>query len=161
MKKILFFVALLSFTASNSQINNLKELLNVSQLSLESLTEELQSNGWSIERPTEKYSDDGKKIIGTYSFTFNPKKQLLRRIITMNTYDGSSIHTTNLIIKEKELFSIIIKNLPQNGYSLVKKNGNESLYNNGRNLIMLTENYSQKTLGIGVYKISIILNGVE
>ena len=79
----------------------------------------------------------------------------------MDTNDGTSVHTTNLIIKDKELFNLMVKNLPQNGYSLIKKSGNESLYNDGRNAILLTENYSQNTLGIGVYKISIILNALE
>ncbi|AWM14746.1 hypothetical protein DI487_13350 [Flavobacterium sediminis] len=161
MKKLLLFIAFLCFSTSNAQINNLKELLIASELSLESLTEELQYDGWSIERPTEKFKDNGRKVVGTYSFTFTQKKQLLRRIIIMDTSDGTTFQNTKLIIKDKTLYNLIVKNLPQNGYSLIKKNGNESLYNDGRNAIMLTENYSQKTLGTGVYEISILLNAIE
>ena len=159
MKKIIATILLIFyFGSASSQINNLSDFLEVSNLSLYELTENLQYT-WTIIKPTEKASADKSKIVGTYSFTNESNtKQILQRIITMEVQSGRKIEVTNLIFNDSELSKSIIKNLTYKGFSLKGKQGNETMYEDGNSILVIYNNYSEKTLGKGYYKLTILRN---
>lgn len=161
MKKIILTIALiLYFGNANSQINNLSDLLQVSSLSVYGLTENLQYT-WEILKPTEKYSEDGKKITGTYPFTYkknNGQNQIIFRYVTMFTHSNSeNIELTKFVCNDLELLKRILKNLPYKGFELKGKQDGASLYEDGNHMItiQLVSNKNQK-LPKGCYSIAVV-----
>lgn len=160
MKKIILALFILSFGTAKSQINNLSDLLEVSDLSVYGLTENLQ-NIWEISRPTETFSKNGKSIIGRYTYTYSEsgKKQVLQRIITTAVdYDYKS-ERTDFICNDKEILNRIIKNLPSRGFEIKNKEPHKTIYHDGNNMIGITdENYLEEPVAKGYYKISVFLH---
>lgn len=153
-KAILTITLILCFVNANSQINNLRDFLEVSELSVYGLTANLQYN-WKVEMPTENYSSDNTKVIGKYSFTNENSNQKLQRIVITDVSTGNTIENTNLICNDLALLNRITKNLAYNGFNLKSKQENKTTYDDGNYIFIIQHNYSQKQFGKGYYKLSI------
>lgn len=121
MKKLFIIIVFILLTLNaNSQINNLKDFLEVSELNVYGLTAYLQYN-WKVEMPTEGYSSDNNKIIGKYSFINENSNQTLQRIVIMDNSSGNTTEKKYLICNDLKLLSRITKNLIYKGFELQSK----------------------------------------
>ncbi|KQB41997.1 hypothetical protein RCH33_1338 [Flavobacterium daejeonense] len=156
MKKTFLLLIVLYCQNMTAQIKNLSDYLEVSNLSVYGLTDYLQYS-WKIAPPKEKVSSDRSKVIGTYTFTNETNtKQVLQRVITMEISSGIKTETTNLICKDFELLKKITKNLIYNGFELKGKQSNQTMYDDGNRILVIYNDFSEKTLGKGYYKLSLL-----
>lgn len=157
MRKILFLViASISFNYSTAQVNNLQDLLELSELSVYGLTEYLQSS-WTISRPNQMFIDNKTKVIERYTYVYNHdgRDQILARSITVGQNDDFRLEATDFVSNEKELLLRIKKNLPYQGYELTNK-GRVQIYNNGNQTISIQEGATEeRLLAKGYYSILI------
>jgi hypothetical protein len=164
MKKLFLILTLFYFSTSNGQINNLKDLLHVAELPMDSLIQELQYNGWSVEQPSETYSKDNSTVTGKYPFIYstNNKKQTLQRVIVMHTSSGYKRARTILICNDKTLLNSIIKNLSYQGFELKQSKPHYTVYHDGNRTFGITDDaYTDDPAPKGCYKLTVFSNAVN
>ncbi|MFE3849211.1 hypothetical protein ACFX5D_14675 [Flavobacterium sp. LB3P45] len=163
MKKILLTIAItLYFGNANSQINNLSDLLQVSELSVFGLTENLQHT-WEISKPFEGYSKDKKKIINRYTYSYfkDKRNQILHRNITVGLETDYRSEITEFVCNDLELQKLILKNLPYQGFELKEKKGDKSVYEDGNRKVTIDSNQLTTGLAKGYYLVSVELNYIQ
>ena len=144
-KKLLVgILMLLSVTNLRGQVNNLKDLLELSRLSVYSLNNDLQYT-WKVSRPSQFFIDNKSKVTERYSFTYikNGRNQVLTRAITVGVNDDFRYEVVDFISNEAELLKRIKKNLPYQGYDLIDK-GDFLIYSDGRTTISILEKATEE-----------------
>lgn len=161
MKRTLYIV-LISFSfifKCNSQINNLKDLLEISELNVEEMVSELQYT-WKLNPPIQDTSEKGF-VTERYTFSYNQdnKKQILKKCGKMDLETSQTIWLTNFISNDKNLLSRITKNLTYQGFELKGKLKSNSMYEDGNRIVTIqTESDNDYKLPIGCYSINVIVN---
>ncbi|EKT2070060.1 hypothetical protein O8E88_001875 [Flavobacterium psychrophilum] len=161
MKRIIFttILALFITVKGTSQINNLKDLLEISELNVEETIEELQ-NTWKLNPPIQDTSEKGF-ITERHIFSYNQdnKKQILKKCGKMDLQTSQTIWLTNFVSNDKNLLSRITKNLTFQGFELKGKLKSNSMYEDGNRIVTLqTESDNDYKLPIGCYSINVIVN---
>lgn len=161
MKRIIFtsILALFITVKGTSQINNLKDLLGISELNVEETFEELQ-NTWKLNPPIQDTSEKGFITERhTFSFNLDNKKQVLKKCGRMDLETNKTIWLTNFISNDKDLLSRITKNLTYQGFELNGKLKSNSMYEDGNRIVTIqTESDNDYKLPIGCYSINVIVN---
>lgn len=160
MKKIILTIALIFYFGNvNSQINNLSDLLLISELSVYGLTENLQHT-WEINKPYERYSADKKKIINRYTYSYfkGGRNQILYRNITVEIETDYKSMITEFVCNDLELQKIIIKNLTYQGFELKEEKEDKSVYEDKNRKVIIDSNQLTTGLAKGYYLVSIELN---
>lgn len=161
MKKIIFTLVFLicSMTNCNSQINNLKDLLEISELNVEELVSELQGI-WKLNNPEQDTSEKGF-ITERYIFSYNRdnKKQVLKKCGRMDLLSSQTMWLTNFISNDKELLNRITKNLVYQGFELKGRLKSNSMYEDGNRIVTIqTESDDNYKLPNGCYSIIVIVD---
>lgn len=161
MKKIIFTLVFLicGITNCNSQINNLKDLLEISELNVEEMVSELQGI-WKLNPPVQDTSEKGF-ITERYIFSYNRdnKKQVLKKCGRMDMSTSQTIWLTNFVSNDKELLNRITKNLVYQGFELKGKMKSNSMYEDGNRIVTIqTESDVDYKLPNGCYSINVIVN---
>ena len=161
MKKIIFALVFLicGITNCNSQINNLKDLLEISELTVEEMVIELQGI-WKLNTPEQDTSEKGF-ITERYIFSYNRenKKQVLKKCGKMDLLSSQTMWLTNFISDDKELLNRITKNLVYQGFELKVKSKSNSLYEDGNRIVTIqTESDDNYKLPNGCYSIIVIVD---
>lgn len=165
MKKIIFALVFLicGITNCNSQINNLKDLLEISELTVEEMVENLQYT-WNTKPPYQEFFDNNKLVKEYIIFDYKgerekgDRKQTLKRVTIGNISNGEKIHTTEFISNEKYVFNRIKNNLKNWGSELQAQGKIISLYSDGNLLLKIqTESYKDTKLPNGYYSIQILI----
>ena len=155
MNKLFFLLTFLYFSNSFAQVNNLKDLLSLSDLSVYELTSQLQQT-WTVGRPTEELTEDKKNAIGRYTFSYfkNDKNQVLQRQINTNLQLNYSRERTNFICNDANLLKLITKNLPYEGFELKQNKPHYIVYHDGnRMLAIIDDGNPEYTLSKGYYMV--------
>ena len=142
-----------------SQINNLKELLEISELNVEETVEELQ-NTWKLNPPIQDTSEKGFVTERhTFSFNLDNKKQVLKKCGRMDLETSQTMWLTNFVSNDKDLLGRITKNLTFQGFELKGKLKSNSMYEDGNRIVTIqTESDNDYKLPIGCYSINVIVN---
>ena len=161
MKKIIFTLVFLicGMTNCNSQINNLKDLLEISELNVEEMVSELQGI-WKLNNPEQDTSEKGF-ITERYIFSYNRdnKKQVLKKCGRMDLLSSQTMWLTNFISNDKELLNRITKNLVYQGFELKVKSKSNSMYEDGNRIVTIqTESDDNYKLPNGCYSIIVIVD---
>lgn len=161
MKKIIFALVFLicGITNCNSQINNLKDLLEISELTVEEMVSELQGI-WKLNTPEQDTSEKGF-ITERYIFSYNRenKKQVLKKCGKMDLLSNQTMWLTNFISDDKELLNRITKNLVYQGFELKVKSKSNSMYEDGNRIVTIqTESDDNYKLPNGCYSIIVIVD---
>ena len=161
MKKIIFALVFLicGITNCNSQINNIKDLLEISELTVEEMVIELQGI-WKLNTPEQDTSEKGF-ITERYIFSYNRenKKQVLKKCGKMDLLSNQTMWLTNFISDDKELLNRITKNLVYQGFELKVKSKSNSLYEDGNRIVTIqTESDDNYKLPNGCYSIIVIVD---
>lgn len=161
MKRIIFTVILVFFciVKGNAQVNNLSDLLNISELSVEGMINYNQYI-WEIKPPIQDTSEKGY-ITERYPFVYNRdgKKQILKKCGRKELNTGRTLWLTNFISNDIELLKRITKNLVYEGFELKGKLKSNSLYEDGnRTIAIQTQSDEDMKLPKGCYSINVILN---
>ena len=161
MKKIYLITTLLLSLNSYCQVNNLKDLLYLSQLTNYGLIETLQGR-WELVRPTEKTVNEGEQkiIIGVYPYVYKGDEinQTIKRQINLLVGTSIRIEKTEFICNDKELYNRILKNLPNEGFYLKQKKPHSLFYHDGNFGIGVTDDaYKDAPLKQGYYMITIFM----
>lgn len=156
MKKFfLTAIAVFSVCLANAQINNLKDLIIVSNLSPYGLVERLQGK-WEIHQPGQELSEGNRVATEIYTFSYNKgnKKQILQRTVKGNLISGIKREATGFISNDLELYKLITSNLKYQGFVLKEKNqkSDVSMYSDGNVFIIVNPKFSIKK---GLYKITV------
>lgn len=149
-------LTLLSITNLSAQVNNLKDLLQLSELSVYGLNDYLQYT-WTVSRPGQFYIDNKTKVTERYSFVYNKdgRDQVLTRAITVGVNDDFRYEVMDFMSNEVELLRRIKQNLPYQGYALIEK-GDFLIYNDGNTTISILEKATEEiALNKGYYLIMI------
>jgi hypothetical protein len=135
----------------NASINNLKDLLTVSELSLKEMVAVLQYT-WDIKPPVQDTSEKGY-VTERYIFTYdkNGKKQILKRCGRMDMNTGRTLWLTNFISDDLDLLNKITTNLKYQGFELTGKQNSQYMYEDGNRMVMIKN-------GKKVYEINVVLN---
>lgn len=161
MKRIIFTTLLVffSFVKGTSQINNLKDLLEISELNVEETVSELQYT-WKLNPPIQDTSEKGFVTERhTFSFNLDNKKQVLKKCGRMNLETSQTMWLTNFVSNDKDLLSRITKNLTYQGFELKGKLKSNSMYEDGNRIVSIqTESDNDYKLPIGFYSINVIVN---
>lgn len=148
MKKRLLVVilTLLSITKLSARVNNLKDLLELSELSVYGLNDQLQYT-WTVSRPGQFYIDNKTKITERYSFVYikDGRDQVLTRAITVGVNDDFRYEVMDFMSNEAELLQRIKKNLPYQGYELIDK-GDHLIYSDENTTISILEKATEEIL---------------
>lgn len=142
----------------NKSINNLKDLLAISELTLKDMVLELQYT-WKVHPPQEDFSEKGY-ITERYIFSYNrnAKKQILKKCGRMDLSTRRSIWLTNFQSNDLELLNRIIKNLPYQGFELKNKQKSNSMYEDGNRIIIIqTQSDLENDLPKGSFSINVIV----
>lgn len=163
MKKIIFALVFLicGITNCNSQINNLKDLLEISELNVEEVVSELQGI-WKLNNPEQDTSEKGF-ITERYIFSYNQdnKKQVLKKCGRMDLLSSQTMWLTNFISDDKELLNRITKNLVYQGFELKVKSKSNSMYEDGNRIVTIqTESDDNYKLPNGCYSIIVIVDKI-
>ena len=161
MKKIIFTLVFLicGMTNCNSQINNLKDLLEISELNVEELVSELQGI-WKLNNPEQDTSEKGF-ITERYIFSYNRdnKKQVLKKCGRMDLLSSQTMWLTNFISNDKELLNRITKNLVYQGFELKGRLKSNSMYEDGNRIVTIqTESDDDYKLPKNCYSIIVIVD---
>lgn len=161
MKKIIFTLVFLicGMTNCNSQINNLKDLLEISELNVEELVSELQGI-WKLNNPEQDTSEKGF-ITERYIFSYNRdnKKQVLKKCGRMDLLSSQTMWLTNFISNDKELLNRITKNLVYQGFELKGRLKSNSMYEDGNRIVTIqTESDDDYKLPKDCYSIIVIVD---
>lgn len=161
MKRIIFTTLLVFFSIAKgtSQINNLKDLLEISELNVEETIEELQ-NTWKLKPPIQDTSEKGFVTERhTFSFNLSNKKQVLKKCGRMDLETSQTIWLTNFVSNDKDLLSRITKNLTYQGFELKGKLKSNSMYEDGNRIVTIqTESDKDYKLPTGCYSINVIVD---
>ena len=161
MKRIIFITILALFISvkGTSQINNLKDLLEISELNVEETVEELQ-NTWKLNPPIQDTSEKGFVTERhTFSFNLDNKKQVLKKCGRMDLETSQTMWLTNFVSNDKDLLSRITKNLTYQGFELKEKLKSNSMYEDGNRIVTIqTESDNDYKLPIDCYSINVIVN---
>lgn len=161
MKRIIFtsILALFITVKGTSQINNLKDLLGISELNIEETVAELQ-NTWKLNPPIQDTSEKGfvtERHI--FSFNLDNKKQVLKKCGRMDLETSQTMWLTNFVSNDKDLLSRITKNLTYQGFELKGKLKSNSMYEDGNRIVTIqTESDKDYKLPIGCYSINVIVD---
>ena len=161
MKKIIFTLVFLicGMTNCNSQINNLKDLLEISELNVEEMVSELQGI-WKLNNPEQDTSEKGF-ITERYIFSYNRdnKKQVLKKCGRMDLLSSQTMWLTNFISNDKELLNRITKNLVYQGFELKGRLKSNSMYEDGNRIVTIqTESDDNYKLPKDKYSIIVIVD---
>lgn len=161
MKKIIFTLVFLicGMTNCNSQINNLKDLLEISELNVEEMVSELQGI-WKLNNPEQDTSEKGF-ITERYIFSYNRnnKNQVLKKCGRMDLLSSQTMWLTNFISNDKELLNRITKNLVYQGFELKVKSKSNSMYEDGNRIVTIqTESDDDYKLPKDCYSIIVIVD---
>ncbi|MCL9768886.1 energy transducer TonB [Flavobacterium sp. HXWNR69] len=161
MKKIIFTLVFLicGMTNCNSQINNLKDLLEISELNVEEMVSELQGI-WKLNNPEQDTSEKGF-ITERYIFSYNRdnKKQVLKKCGRMDLLSSQTMWLTNFISNDKELLNRITKNLVYQGFELKGRLKSNSMYEDGNRIVTIqTESDDDYKLPKDCYSIIVIVD---
>lgn len=161
MKKIIFTLVFLicGMTNCNSQINNLKDLLEISELNVEEMVSELQGI-WKLNNPEQDTSEKGF-ITERYIFSYNRdnKNQVLKKCGRMDLLSSQTMWLTNFISNDKELLNRITKNLVYQGFELKVKSKSNSMYEDGNRIVTIqTEFDDDYKLPKDCYSIIVIVD---
>ena len=161
MKKIIFTLVFLicGMTNCNSQINNLKDLLEISELNVEEMVSELQGI-WKLNNPEQDTSEKGF-ITERYIFSYNRdnKKQVLKKCGRMDLLSSQTMWLTNFISNDKELLNRITKNLVYQGFELKGRLKSNSMYEDGNRIVTIqTEPDDDYKLPKDCYSIIVIVD---
>ena len=166
IKKRLLFVNLIFLFAivnGTAQINNLSDLIKVSDLSVYEMIEKLQYT-WDIKTPSQEFLDNNR--LGKESMSFDYKgerekgdrNQVLKRITIGNFSNGEQFYLTELISNEKDVFNRIKNNLKNLGFELQSQGEIMSMYSDGNLLLKIqTESYGETKLPNGFYSVQILI----
>lgn len=159
-KMLLALMGMLLTLQSYSQINNFSDLMEVSNLSLQEMVSEMQYT-WQVLNPEQDTSEKGF-VTERYKFAYNKNntKQIVQRSCRMELATSLTGCITNFICSDVVLLNRIIKNLEYNGYELKGKQGNQSMYEDGNNIIMIDTNFKNVN-GVKVYNISVVLGATD
>lgn len=160
MKKLLLILTLFYFSISNAQINNLKDLLAVSELSVYELTDYLQYS-WTVSRPTEEFTEDKQNVIERYTFSYykDNKNQVLQRQINLNLKLDFSRERTNFICNDINLLQQIKTNLPYEGFQLKQNKPHYIVYHDGNRMVaIIGDGNPDYTLSKGYYMVVVFAN---
>lgn len=159
MRRTIFLITvLLSFVDGKSQVNNWADLLQISELSVEGLTENLQGI-WELKQPTEKISEDRKRVVGTYTYVLANRKQTIKRVITNSLTMNYRTEATYFICNDAELLKRITKTLPYQGYELRQNKPHKKVYHDGNNMVGIEDASTDSvTLQKGYYLISVFIH---
>lgn len=152
---LIFFL----YLGGNAQVNNLTDLLNISELSVEEMVDYNQYT-WEIKKPEQDNSEKGY-ITERYPFVYNKngKKQIIKKCGRMNLNTMQSIWLTNFISDDNELLKKIIKNLIYEGFELKGKLKSNSMYEDGnRTITIQTQSDENMNLPKGCYSINVFSN---
>ncbi|MEL1242784.1 hypothetical protein AAEO56_00810 [Flavobacterium sp. DGU11] len=135
----------------NTSINNLKDLLVVSELSLKDMVSSLQYT-WDVQPPVQDTSEKGY-VTERYIFAYdkNGKKQILKRCGRMDMNTGRTLWLTNFISDDLDLLNKITTNLKYQGFELTGKQNSQYMYEDGNRMVMIKK-------GKKVYEINVVLN---
>jgi hypothetical protein len=150
---------LFSIVKGTSQINNLKDLLEISELNVEEMVSELQYT-WKLNPPLQDTSEKGF-ITEKHIFSYNRdnKKQILKKCGRMDLETHQTMWLTNFVSNDKDLLSRITKNLTYQGFELKGKLKSNSMYEDGNRIVTIqTESDKDYKLPIGCYSINVIVN---
>ncbi|MBM6500912.1 hypothetical protein [Flavobacterium macrobrachii] len=161
MKKIILALVFLicGITNCNSQINNLKDLLEISELTVEEMVSELQGI-WKLNTPEQDTSEKGF-ITERYIFSYNRenKKQVLKKCGRMDLLSSQTMWLTNFISNDKELLNRITKNLVYQGFEFKGRLKSNSMYEDGNRIVTIqTESDDDYKLPKDCYSIIVIVD---
>lgn len=161
MKKIIFTLVFLicGMTNCNSQINNLKDLLEISELNVEEMVSELQGI-WKLNNPEQDTSEKGF-ITERYIFSYNRdnKNQVLKKCGRMDLLSSQTMWLTNFISNDKELLNRITKNLVYQGFELKGRLKSNSMYEDENRIVTIqTESDDDYKLPKDCYSIIVIVD---
>jgi len=156
MKKHLILILLSTVffvQKSNSQVNNLTEFLDLSELPEFVLTKYLEVN-WELHQPTETIENG--RAISTHTFTYNDnqKKQVLKRIINMDLGTAYKIRSTTFISDDLSFLDRIEKSLSTKEFFEVGNEDGKKLYEDGNRMLFIERDFHKKAKGL--YKITVM-----
>lgn len=156
MKKHLI-LALLStiifIKTSNSQVNSLSDFLYLSELSEYGLTDYLQTN-WELQSPTETIKQGKATSVYTFTYNYNQKKQVLKRVINMDLDTAYKIRSTTFISDDISFLERIEKSLSAKEFFKVGNEDRKKLYEDGNRMLVIEKDFHKKAEGL--YKITIM-----
>lgn len=156
MKKHLI-LALLStiifIKTSNSQVNSLSDFLYLSELSEYGLTDYLQTN-WELQSPTETIKQGKATSVYTFTYNYNQKKQVLKRVINMDLDTAYKIRSTTFISDDISFLERIEKSLSAKEFFKVGNEDRKKLYEDGNRMLVIEKDFHKKAKGL--YKITIM-----
>ena len=161
MKRLLITIVIIIFSTikGNSQINNLKDLLEISELNVNQMVSELQYT-WKLQPPIQDTSEKGF-VTERYTFTYNRdnKKQVLKKCGKMDLNTQQKFWLTNFISDDKDLLNRITQNLTYQGFVLKGKPTTNSMYEDGNRIVTIqTKSDNDYPLPKNCYSIIIIIN---
>lgn len=150
MKRIILATILVffCFVKGNAQVNNLTDLLNISELSVQGMVEYYQYT-WEIKAPIQDTAEKGY-LTERYPFVYNRdgKKQILKKCGRKDLSTGITLWLTNFISSDIELLKRIVKNLPYQGFTLKGKEKNQTMYEDGNRIIIIAFEKNYYTITI-------------
>lgn len=156
MKKHLI-LALLStlifIKKSNSQVNSLSDFLYLSELSEYELTDYLQSN-WELQSPTETIKNGKATSVYTFTYNYNQKKQVLKRVINMDLDTAYKIRSTTFISDDISFLERVEKSLSAKEFFEVGSEDRKKLYEDGNRMLAIERDFHKRAKGL--YKITIM-----
>lgn len=161
MKRLLITIVFIIFSTvkGNSQINNLKDLLEISELNVKQMVSELQYS-WELQPPVQDASEKGF-VTERYTFTYNRdnKKQILKKCGKMDLNSQQKFWLTNFISDDKDLLNKITQNLTYQGFVLKGKPTTNSMYEDGNRIVTIqTKSDNDYPLPKNCYSIIVIIN---
>lgn len=161
MKRLLITIVIIIFSTvkGNSQINNLKDLLEISELNVKQMVSELQYS-WELQPPVQDASEKGF-VTERYTFTYNRdnKKQILKKCGKMDLNTGQKFWLTNFISDDKDLLKRITQNLTYQGFTLKGKPTTNSMYEDGNRIVTIQmKSDNDYPLPKNCYSIIVIIN---
>ncbi|WP_163409015.1 hypothetical protein [Flavobacterium ajazii] len=160
MKRLLLAMMIIVFPVKGSaQINNLKDLLEISELNVKEMVSELQYI-WKLHPPIQDTSEKGF-VTERYTFTYNKdnKKQVLKKCGKMDLNSRVTMWLTNFISNDKDLLNRITKNLIYQGFELKGKQKVNSMYEDGNRIVTIqTQSDDEYKLPKDCYSIIVIVN---
>ncbi|MFD2551165.1 hypothetical protein ACFSQP_04990 [Bizionia sediminis] len=156
MKKHLI-LALLStlifIKTSNSQVNSLSDFLYLSELSEYGLTDYLQTN-WELQSPTETIEKGKATSVYTFTYNYNKRKQVLKRVINMDLDTAYKIRSTTFISDDISFLERVEKSLSAKEFFEVGIEDRKKLYEDGNKMLTIERDFHKRAKGL--YKITIM-----
>jgi len=155
MRRIILIIVFSSVLSTvKAQINNLNDLLEVSELSVYGLTSKLQYS-WKLSQPTQQIK--GKTITSRHTYSFPSNNQILQRIIKLNHNTNTKIESTSFVCNDNALLKRVLRSLPYKGFEKKTEEDNVTLYDDGNIILSLQIGASDDiSLSDGYYRIVIV-----